>query len=171
MAGIGFVLVPIVVVILLIIGSTFFRAAVAVANKLVGPVKPSASLAWDWEAAEDDEELEEINRKLQAIPEPGLGQGMLIVLVVGVVQLLVGFLLGAVVELGRPGRDDFEDWFPVLLIDTTIGFALMTGMTSSTLPTTGRRAALATFVFYVITTLVVALIVAVIAFVLGSTSR
>ena len=168
--GIAIPIFFVAVLVVLVIGSTFFRAAVAVANKMVGPVKPSASLAWDWEAADDDEEFEEINRKLQAIPEPGLGQGMLIILVVGVVQFVLLFLLEGMFRLDCARRDeDLEDWLPFHLLGFAIGFAVMTGMSASMLPTTGKRAALATFFFYVITLAVAALIVGVIAFVLRST--
>jgi hypothetical protein len=168
--GVAIPIVFVAVLVVLVVGSTFFRAAVAVANKVVGPVKPSASLAWDWEAAEDDEEFEEINRKLQAIPEPGLGQGMLIVLVAGLVQFVLLFLMEGVLRLDRARRrGEVEEWLPAYLVGVAIGFAVMTAMTSSMLPTTGRRAALATVFFYVITIAVGALVAGVIAFALSAT--
>ena len=170
MVGIGFLLVPIVVVVLLVIGSTLFRAAVAVANMVIGPEKPDASLLWDWEAAEDDEEFEEVSRKLQAIPEPGLGQGMIIVLLFGIAELIIGYLLEGMFRLDRARRrGDVEEWLPLHLLGLSISFLVMTSLVSSMLPTTGKRAAVATFFFYLICFLVIGVIVGVIIFVLRST--
>ncbi|HSQ55876.1 MAG TPA: hypothetical protein VLM40_09020 [Gemmata sp.] len=165
--GIGIFLLAVVV--LLLTGATFFRAAVALANKTIGPVKPNASIAWDWEAADDDEEFDEINRKLRAIPEPGLGQGVLVMLVVGVVQVLIAFVLEGVFGLERARRrGDEEGWVLGHLVGIAIGFAVLTGMTASMLPTTGKRAALVAFFFYLVSIAVIAFVVGLIYLVLSS---
>jgi hypothetical protein len=156
------------VVVVLLVASTLFRAAVALANSTIGPVKPNPSLAWDWEAAEDDEEYKELGRKLKAIPEPGLGQGMLIMLVVGAVQLVVSFVLTALFELDRRGRrDELEEVLPPILLDVAVGFVVLTGLAASMMPTTARRAALAAFYFYVIAVALVALIFGLLYFALA----
>jgi hypothetical protein len=166
---IGIPLFLIAVLVVLFVGATLLRAAVALANTTIGPVKLNASIAWDWEAADDDDDLEELTRKSRAIPEPGLGQGMAILLVAGIIHFVIVFVLENVFVRDRDGhRGDLDEWGPPYLLGTALGFAVTTTMVASMLPTTGKRASLATFFFYLICVAVVALIWGVIYFVLGS---
>ena len=156
------------VLVLLVVGATLFRAAVALANAVLGPQRMDASLAWDWEAAEDEGDFEELRRRARAIPEPGLGQGMLILFAAGMVQLLIGVVTEGLFDLDGREFGDPDEWLPPHLLGLALGYAVTTGIVSSMLPTTVRRAAVATLFFYLITLLIAGLIVGVIAFVLGS---
>ena len=167
MAVLGIPLILIGVLVVLFIGSALLRAAVALANKTIGPVRPSPSVLWDWDAAEeDDDDHGRPRRGAEAMPEPGIAQGMLIVMLAGLVQAVVTVAARILFDLDT----DIDDGEVLVFIafSTLVGFGTMTGMIASMLPTTGKRAALAALFYHLIAIAVVALVVGVIFVVLRS---
>jgi hypothetical protein len=164
--ALGVPLVLIGVLVVLFIGSALLRAAVALANKTIGPVSPSPSVMWDWDAAEEDDDYGRPRRGADAMPEPGIAQGMLIVFVSSLVQLVVTVAARILFDLDT----DIDDGEVLLLIafSTLVGFGVLTGMIASMLPTTGKRAALAALFYHLIAIAVLALIGGVIFGVLRS---
>lgn len=154
--------------VLLFVGAFVLRAAVAISNRLTGPPKPDAAEPadrfedWDW-----DGELEGERRRREpekAIPEPGVGRGMMIASTAGVLAVLFGVLLALVFEAldDDPFDRDEEARFAALGVLTLpfsfIGTALVL---TAMLPTTFPRAALVAFLYH-------ALALAVLAAVAGS---
>ncbi len=146
-----------VVLVVLFVGSALLHAAVALANRIIGPVSPPIKpIGWDWDAEEDEDEDEE-QRAKPAMPEPGLGQGMVILFLTAVAEFVVGFLLTAVFEGDRWGRDWTDTPLPYLLVGAA-GFLVMLWLLAGMLPTTAKRAALATLCFHLIIIIIVALV-------------
>jgi hypothetical protein len=123
------------ILVVMLVGSALLRAAVALANSVIGPVKPrNKPIGWDWDAEEDDEE-EERERSAPAIPEPGLAQGMGIIFLTGLAQLALAFVLGILLDLDGfgPRQRDTPVWLLAQLFGLAIGFLVMLGMLSSML--------------------------------------
>jgi hypothetical protein len=163
----GILLFLIAVLVVLFVGSALLRAAVALANKTIGPIRPSASVLWDWEAAEEDEEYARPRRGAPAMPEPGIGQGMLIVFLAGLIQLAVTVAVRIVLDLDIERDLDRGEVLLFAAFSTLVGFGVLAGMTASMLPTTGRRAALAALFFYLIVLALAALIMSLLYAVFG----
>lgn len=161
--GIGIIIFVLAVLLVLFIGSALVRAGVAIANRVIGRVKVEKPIGWDWDAEEDEEDYEELyggGQREEAMPEPGIAQGMVIVLLAALAQLILGFLLAFVID-----PDEFDGGARVVahLIGTAAGFLTMTGLLASMLPTTPKRAALASLFTYL-----VVVVIAVVVFVLLS---
>jgi hypothetical protein len=129
---------------LLVGGAVIFRAAVTLSNRFLG-----ASPATETDS--DDEELDEwigyrqIKRRLQAIPEPGVGKGILCVLLLAVVGFLTGLLMRFLFGVGPFDDDGFRDGSLVLLSHVfgfVIGFPFLAWILASILPTKFGRACL-----------------------------
>jgi hypothetical protein len=168
----GIVALPLIIVgvlIVLFIASALLRAAVALANATIGRVRPSASVLWDWEAGadEDDDDSDRPRRGTLAMPEPGIGQGMAIVFLAALVQLVA--TVGVRVLFDIDFEDDLTDLGKVLFIgfSVLVGFGMTTTMAASMLPTTGRRAALAAAYFYLICLAIAAVVGVLMAAVFG----
>lgn len=139
------------ILVVLLVGSALLRAAVALANSVIGPVKPkNKPIGWDWDAEEDDEE--ETERAAPAIPEPGLAQGMGIIFLTGLAQVALAFVAGIVLDLDDIGgrQRGTPMWLIAQLFGVAVGFLVMIAMLSSMLPATPKRAALATLFFYLL---------------------
>jgi hypothetical protein len=141
-----------VLAVLLVGGVVIFRAAVTLSNNFLG-ASPSELLD------PNDEELDEwigyrqVQRKIQAIPEPGFGMGMLCVLL----QSVVGFLSGLLMRLlfgVAPFDDDGFATDDMMLVSHVLGlvlsFPLSAWILTSVLPTTFGRACLVLLSNYII---------------------
>ncbi len=136
----------------LLVGSVIVRAAVALANRILGPAEvPDTFGQWDdWDS--DEPAPKPRKHKTRVIPEPGLATGMLVTLLSG----LVG--PGGIVVCAVLAREAFNDLdgpdelvplaFLILLLP--IGFGLLTLLLSMLLPTTFWRAARVAFLHYLI---------------------
>ena len=164
--GIGILIVLLGVLIVLFVGAALLRAAVAMANKAIGPLKPSASALWDWEAGDDD--YDRPRRGTAAMSEPGIGQGMLILFLTALVQLVVTVVVRILFDIDT--RYDLDDGEKVLFVafSTLVGFGMMTAMIANMLPTTGKRAAVAALFYYLICLLLGATIGGLLYLALGS---
>ena len=140
---------------LVLVGAMILRAAVAIANRLTGPPKPDRTESedrfedWDWDGELEDERRRRKPEK--AIPEPGLGKGMMIASTAGVLTVLFGVLLATALDMliDDPFDRDETGQVAALAVFTLpfsyIGTALvLTGM----LPTTFSRAALVAFLYH-----------------------
>jgi hypothetical protein len=137
------------VLIILFVGSALLRAAVAMANRVIGPIVPkNTTIGWDWDADDEEEEEELHEASRLAMPEPGISQGMLIVFLALVVNLAVSLFLAAVLDTRRPF--DWADDPGLHLFATAVGFVAMLGLLAGMLPTRAGRAALATLFFHLI---------------------
>jgi hypothetical protein len=143
---------------LLVGGAVIFRAAVTLSNRLLGASPTS-------ETDSDDEELDEwigyrqIERRVHAVLEPGLGKGMFCVFVLAVVGFLIGFLMRVVFGVGPFGDDQFVDaGLKILahLFGICIGFPVSAWVLTSILPTKFGRACLILLLYYTILLLIVA---------------
>ena len=141
----------------MVAGAAVVRAAVALANRLIGPVKPPARDPvedWDWDA-EPEEERPRRKSESRAIPEPGVGKGMMIASASNVLTAFVGFVLGAMAEELEPGAMD-DGWGALALAVCTLpfGFAALALLLVPMLPTTLLRAAQVSFLYHVIGSLI-----------------
>jgi hypothetical protein len=148
LAGVGFLVA-------LLIGSTVLRAAVSVANRMVGPAKARAERAdpfadWDWDGDLEDEEPRRRGGE-KAIPEPGLGKGMMIASTIGVLTAAIGIVLGVFTEAtaGELFDGDEETQIALLALFTLpLGYVGATLLLTAMLPTTFGRAAVVAFVYH-----------------------
>lgn len=141
------------ILVVLLVGSALLRAAVALANSVIGPVRPkNKPIGWDWDAEEDDEEFAEYERPVRAIPEPGLAQGMGIVFLTALAQVALAFVVGIILDLDDFGgrRGDGPMWVFAHLFGLAVGFLVMLAMLCGMLPTTPKRASVATLFFYLL---------------------
>lgn len=153
LAGVGFLIA-------LLLGSVILRAAVALANRSAGPVKVKpADLFpdWDWDGEPEDAEP----RLEKAIPEPGLGKGMMIASTIGVLTALLGVVLGILLDdLAEAlfGADEAVQLVGLMVLTVPFSFAAATLLLVVMLPAPFWRAALVAFLYHVFATLVLALV-------------
>jgi hypothetical protein len=135
------------VLLALLVGAALLRAAVAAANRTVGPVRRAEPIGWDWDADEEDEDP--VRPAEVAIPEPGLSTGMLILFLVGLAVLTTAFLLDSPARraLGLTRRD--AEALALVLVPG-VWFLTLAGTTAAILPTAFRRAALVALYFSLI---------------------
>jgi hypothetical protein len=164
MAAAGFVCIfgGIGLLVAMVLGAAFLRAAVSVANRVVREPKADPFADWDDEEWEEWKEWEKDERsrrrRVKAIPEPGMGKGMLVSAAVGVLTVLAGYILGALVEAVEPGAFRGDGELAVLVVAAlalVLGFAGTTLILTAMLPTTFGRAALVAFLYHVIAVLAV----------------
>src|SRR5688572_16021961 len=93
--GFGLLLSCFGLVVGLLIGSVVVRAAVALANRMIGPVKTDDFGQWDdWDSDEEPAYAKSRRRGGEkAIPEPGVATGMLVAFVAGIAHLFVSAVL------------------------------------------------------------------------------
>lgn len=146
-AGFGLVLGFVVA---LLIGSVTLRAAVAIANRSIGPLKAKRADPfpdWDWD---DDPEDEEPRRPQKAIPEPGLGKGMMIASTLGVVSAFIGVVLAVLGgDMAEAMFDEKEQVVALVAGAVPFSFAGATLLLVAMLPTTFWRAALVAFLYHI----------------------
>ena len=136
----------------LLVGSIILRAAVALANRFLGPPKPPDTFGqWDdW----DSDDPTPVTRKnaTRAVPEPGLATGLLITFVLGVSTAVgyavLGFIAGEV--LGLDGPDEGLALVLIFLFGLPFTGFLLTFLLTLLLPTTFMRAMLVAFVHHFI---------------------
>ena len=147
-AGVGCVAV-IGLLIGMVAGAAVLRAAVALANRLIGPVKPARDPVddWDWDA-EPEEERPRRKSDERTIPEPGVGKGMMIASATNVLTAFVGFVLGTVADDAGILDEEAGGAIVVGLIALLFGSAGFAVLLVPMLPTTFTRAALVAFMYY-----------------------
>ncbi len=128
----------------LLIGSVIVRSAVALVNRMIGPVKTDDFGQWgDWDS--DEEPAYVRNRRRggeQAVPEPGFATGMLVTFVAGIAHLFIGVVVGILAaDVLEDLFDDELVVFAVFVLSTPLVFAFVTLTVRTLLPTTFWRAA------------------------------
>jgi hypothetical protein len=159
---------------LLMCGALALRAAVAVANRVVGRPEPTRP-AWI-DSPEDEEnwdawdEAERPRRPKKAIPEPTVGRGMAIAFAAaGVTAMLVVMFAGAIGLVVDEFFDSVNDdvrAVTLAALGLPLGFAATAALLTPMLPTTFRRAALVSFVYHAIGLVVLGAVGGAIVFVL-----
>ena len=157
--------------VVLMVGSALVRAAAALANRVVGPVKPPDTFG-QWDDWDDDHEPAYVKsrrrgRADRAVPEPGITKGMLVTLVAALVDAVVFGFLTVVAEVmaGRPS--DKLVAVAVLFVGLPATFVVHAFLLMLLLPTTFRRAALVAFFNYLIVAAIAVAVVAAVYLVLG----
>lgn len=177
-AGIGMVLCCLIVAlpIGLAISSAIIRGAVALSNKIRGAKPGTGGSRRRYRDEDDDRDDDRDDRyerdrydryddggEVESIPEPSLGWGMLIALVMGAINFLLGMAVGfAVVTLFPPNPQNA--WVVQVIsngITIPAGFLIMSGVFTGMLPTTFPRAMLVAVMYHVIC-LVIGLVIGVI---------
>jgi hypothetical protein len=100
------------------------------------------------------------------IPEPTIGQAMMIVLIAGIVNAVAGFGVGVVIGIAGAGANMDPDMIQIVaqLVGLPVGFLIMSGMLTALLPTSFGRACLVTLFQYLIV-IAIAVVVVGVAFV------
>jgi hypothetical protein len=156
-----------VLFVIFFLAATLLRAATALANRVIGPIKTEAPITWgDWDSDDDDEILPEGNDA--AIPEPGLGRGMLIAFLTLLASFVGGGLSRAILDSDLFGlfNDDVVQ-VGTLVFGTLAGYLAMLGLLSGMLPTKPRWAALAALFMFLILLGLTVFVVGIVYLVLG----
>ncbi|QJW99630.1 hypothetical protein [Frigoriglobus tundricola] len=138
----------------LLVGAFLVRAAVAVANRVLDPVKewPADSAAADWHG---DDHWEPVaphsNEDERAIPTPGCGTALVIAFLAAFLEAGAFFGLLLLLDLGNLA-DVNDRWTRVgiAVFSILFGFAGLTPLLALALPVTIRRAALVAFIHYTV---------------------
>jgi hypothetical protein len=109
-------------------------------------------------------------RAPESVPEPDLGKAMGITFVCALVQLLVGFIFGLVVNgtltSAASGRLPLPRWkieALTTLFSLPVGLLILSGMVSSMLPTSFPRGILVALCFYLILIIIAAVLLGIVA--------
>jgi hypothetical protein len=162
-AGFGLLASCLGLVIALLIGSAVVRGAVSIANWLIGPVKTDDFGQWDdWDSDDEPAYIRKRRRGGQkAIPEPGLGTGMLIAFITTIVNLAIN--LGALVIMMEAfpefRRADESARLALSILLLPVSFLAMTILIRAILSTTFWRAAAVSFLCYLIVAVTVGLVI------------
>jgi hypothetical protein len=140
---------------LLMCGALALRAAVAVANRVVGRPEPKRPA---WIDSPDDEEnwdawheADPPPRPKKAIPEPAVGRGMAITLAAGgVTSLLVAVLVLALEAVFDDPLEPDEGRVAMAVLTLPLSFVGTALLLTAMLPTTFPRAALVSFAYHAI---------------------
>jgi hypothetical protein len=154
----------------LLIGAVILRAAVSFANKCL-PQTSSRYDDDDYYDWDDDDRPRSRRRRssTKAIPEPSMGQAMLIVFVNAVVGGGVGFVIGFV--MGAAGLANDRGAMVVMQgMNLVLGFLIAAGILTAMLPTTFPRACLVVLFQYLIV-LAICIVILVPLFILGFALR
>jgi hypothetical protein len=159
-----------VICVILLIGIPFYllimavilRAACWAANKCL----PQSTSRYDDDYDDyddwDDEDRPRSRRRYfsaKAIPEPGLGQAMLIVFVNLIIGFVVGGALGVVMAAGGMANDPAAR-LVIQAMNLVLSFLITAGVLTAMLPTTFPRACLVVLFMYLIV-IAIAIIIAV----------
>lgn len=160
----------------LLIGAVILRAAVSFANKCL----PQPTRRYydddedDWGDWDDEDRPRRGRRRAhgKAIPEPSMGQAMLIVFVGAVVGFVASIPINVAMGAGVAGvgGNDPRPQLLASLIQLPIGFLINAGVLTAMLPTTFPRACLVVVFEYLIA-IAIALIIAVPLFLLAFAAR
>ena len=145
----------------LALGAAILRGAVALANRIVGPVKTDTFGNWDdWDS--DDEPAYVRSRRRggkRAIPEPGIGKCILMLFATSLISLVVTYVLAyfaqELLDLRMRGE---ESQIAAAVISLPVTFAALTLVLVALLPTTFWRAAMVGFLYYLIILVLAAII-------------
>ena len=156
----------------LLIGAVILRAAVSFANKCLP--QPRSRYDDDYDDWDDDYRPRSRRRApAGAIPEPSMGQAMLIVFV----NMIVGFVVSIPINVamgvgfaGQGGGNDPAASIIASLIQLPIGFLIAAGVLTAMLPTTFPRACLVVVFEYLIV-IGICVIIAVPLFLLAFAAR
>lgn len=162
---IAFPIAIIVSLVLLFVGAALLRAAVALANRSIGPVKSDEPIGWDWDADEDDEDPIPADGG-PAVPEPSNWLGMRILFLGLLVHLALVVVLQVLLLEVLEVRRGVES-VPGALLGLALGFLALSGIVAGLLPTTYKRAALVTLYAYLIVGAIAVFVVGTILVVLG----
>lgn len=163
-----------VLFVVLLVGSALVRAAVSLANRVVGRTEPPDTFGqWDdWDS--DDEPAYVKSRRRgrdgRAIPEPGIASGMLITLVSGLIHAGAGAVCAVLAEAvtdDRPGGEEIAAVVALALVALVVTFVVHAFLLVLLLPTTFGRAALVGFFHYLIVGVIALVVVGAIHLVLG----
>jgi hypothetical protein len=153
----------------LLIGAVILRGGVSFANKCLPKESERDDRYWDDEDEDEDEDEDDRPRRSRrrakaAIPEPGVGKAMGIVLVGAIVGFIISIPINLVlgVGLGGPNGGNQDQAMSILasLIQLPIGFLVNAGIRTGMLPTTFGRACLVVVFEYLIA-IAICLIIAV----------
>lgn len=133
----------------LLIGAAILRGAISLANMCIG------GESYESRSSYDDDDLDYRPRRSASsskVPEPSLGQAMMIILVTAIVNAVVGFGVGIVVGVAGAGANMDQQSIQIIaqLIGLPVGFLIMSGMLTALLPTSFGRACLVTLFYYLI---------------------
>lgn len=164
-AGVGLLFTLGAALAALFFAAALLRGAVALTNRMIGSPRTDVVVGWDWDSDDDDEEIV-ITTGGPAVPEPGLGRGVLIALLAAVANTVTLYAVGVVLYGWLEAYDDWD--VQVLVYGTTValGYAALTALLTKMLPTTVRRAALVSLVVYLLLAALAALVGASVALVL-----
>ncbi|MBN9117643.1 MAG: hypothetical protein J0I06_00475 [Planctomycetes bacterium] len=146
----------------LVVGAVALRAAVSIANRTVGPPKERTDpfADWDWDGDWEDEKPRRSAEK--AIPEPGLGKGMMVSFAVVVLTAFIGAVLGVLAEAVADDLLEGDEGARVALLalfTLPLGFVGAALVFAATLPTTFSRAALVAVVYHFFALVLAAVVV------------
>jgi hypothetical protein len=150
----------------LFVAAALLRAAVAIANRVVGTKLTETVVGWEWDSADDEDEVR-VTVGVPPIPEPGVARGMVIVFLAAAANAVSLYVLGVVLFEGLDAYDDWTAQALAYAVTVLVGFAALVGLLAAMLPTTARRAALAALFAYLILFALAALVAGLVAAVLG----
>lgn len=136
---------------ILLLAVSLLRFAVTIANRFVQPAKKEIEDDWgdwgDWDRDDEDDPPAKPKSK-GVIPEPGIGKGMLLLLVATFLSGISFALLGFAVEeyMGLRMRRE-ETRFFVALLNIPFANLILSFVLSEMLPTTFRRAVIVALVY------------------------
>ncbi len=143
--------------VLLFLGTALLRAAVSLANRVIGPVRTERFIGWDWDDDSDDtdadaEEPDDRPDQTPAIPEPRTGQGMITVLMLLFLHIAQTLAMAVLVETAPTLRrqDELTVLVLYIVLGSVLGTLVLSGLLTARLGTKWRWAALAAFFFYLI---------------------
>lgn len=138
-----------------LIGSLILRAAVWISNKILGPRQES----FDEDEYEDEEEYTGSRRR--SIPQPTIGQGMMVVLLYAIINFGAQMMVkAAMIGAAAPALVRGGVEILAALIGMPISFLVMAWMCTALLPTSfGRACLVVLFYFLICTTLATVIVV------------
>ena len=154
-----------------VIGAVIFRAAVALANKLLGGEQVTHFAPAGTEPSSEvidvsnpysspSQPSQTVETLVGAIPEPGFGRACLIVLIASIIGFVINFLVGF--------QGNVLPQAAVMSLTLLVGFLVSTLIYKWMLPTTLPRAALV-YLFQILIILAIALMIGGILLVFGLT--
>lgn len=160
------------------IGAVILRAAISLANKMLGPksqelIERSSSSSPSGFSSSDPfaaPQTQTVVKTAGAVPEPDFGKALLVALVTMVCNFVVSFMVGLAtgfVLAGTEIRDQAAITFIAQLASLPFSFLTIAAVRTFMLPTTFGRGALVTLFEFLIVIAVVAVIVGVMALVLA----